>query len=138
MKEYFKPTTKKILGVIILTVMFSLGGVIPYLANPLSFITGESNIVFGLPFPYASLDDGTISNVNILNMIIDIIIFYFVICLLSMIFRGKKKEDKSNQASQANQVNQTNQEEGRKEEYVPNSDSGGGNPGPADETQPQY
>jgi hypothetical protein len=125
MIEYFKPTTKKILGVIILTVMFSLLGLIPFVSNPLKFIQGESNIMFGFPLVYATLSGAAINNVNILNMLIDIIIFYFAICFLSIIFRSKKDEDKVNQ-------------EGRKEENVPNSNSPGGNTSSPNETQPQY
>jgi hypothetical protein len=131
MKEYFKPTTTKILGVIILMVIFSLFGVIPYMSDPLKFLTGEAKILFGFPLVYATLTGAVINNVNILNMLIDIIIFYFAICFLSIIFRSKKKEE-----SAIPQVNQS--QEGRKEENVPNSNSPGGNTSSPNETQPQY
>lgn len=107
MKEYFKPTGKKILGVIILFFLFSfLGFFLQYVANPLS-----SSIPIGLPLAYFSIGS-TIGSTNILYLIIDIIIFYLITVFLAMIFKRRKVEN------------------------VPNSDSGGRDTGTPNQTQP--
>jgi hypothetical protein len=112
MKEYFKPTPKKILGVIIFLFLFSfLGFFFQYISNPTIYVTGQNAIPLGLPLVYATITGSAFNNFNILYLIIDIIIFYLIICVLSIIFKGRKKEN------------------------VPISNSGGGNPSPANQAQ---
>jgi len=113
MKEYFKPTLKKILGTIILVFLLSfIGFFLEYISNPSKFVLGQQPITLGFPLNYVSIGGTGISNLNILNLIIDIIIFYLIVCVLSIVFRGRKKEN------------------------VPSSNSGGGNTSPPDQTQP--
>ncbi|MFH1229144.1 MAG: hypothetical protein V1678_01830 [Candidatus Aenigmatarchaeota archaeon] len=122
MKEHFIPTAKKILGVIILVFIFSLFGLLPFISNPTAFITGQGRMAFGLPLYYVSLQGGSLSEIRYINLLIDIVFFYFIVCVLSLAFGGKKDEDK------------VKQEEGRKD-YVSNSDSAGGNSSSANQTQ---
>ncbi|MEM5782009.1 MAG: hypothetical protein QXD43_02320 [Candidatus Aenigmatarchaeota archaeon] len=99
MKEYFKLTTRKVLGVIILLFLFSfIKFFLQYVSNPISYVMDFSKVSLGFPLVFYSLEN----NLNILNLIIDIIFFYLIICFLSIVFRRKK-------------------------ENVPNSNSGGGN-----------
>jgi len=112
MKEYFMPTGKKVLGVVILLFLFSMVGIIPYMADPTKFVTGQYNVILGWPMPYVSIDGGSLSNINTVNIAINAIIFYLVICLLGFILKGGKEKN------------------------VPNSNIGGGNTGSADKTQP--
>jgi hypothetical protein len=125
MKEHFIPTGKKILGVVILVFIFSMFGLLPFVSNPTAFVTGQGRLVFGLPLDYISLEGSSLSQIRYINLLIDIVFFYFIVCILSLAFGGKKDEDKEKQ------------EEGRKD-YVSNSDSTGGNSSSASETQPQY
>jgi hypothetical protein len=112
MKEYFKLTTRKILGIIILLFLFSfLGFFLQYISNPTSYVTNPSPIPIGLPLVYVSIGS-RIENFNIFNLIIDIIIFYLITCFFAIAFRRRKKEN------------------------VPTSNSGGGNPSPANQAQP--
>jgi len=115
-KEYFKLTGKKILGVIILLFLFSfISFFMQYISNPSNYVTNQNAILIGLPLFFMSIGgkEGT-SGPNIVNLIIDIIIFYIVIVVFSIVFKGGKKEN------------------------VPNSNSGGGNPSPPNQTQPRY
>lgn len=112
MKEYFKLTARKVLGVIILLLLFSLIGLLPYFSDPLKILTGQGSIFFGWPLVYLSIQGSTISNFNIPLLIIDIIFFYLIICLLTFIFKRRKKEN------------------------VPNSVSGGGDTSTPNQTQP--
>jgi TRAP-type C4-dicarboxylate transport system permease small subunit len=114
MKEYFKPTVRKILGVIILLALSSfMAFFIQYTANVSSFISGELKVSIGWPLNYFSISgSGAIDSFNILYLIIDIIIFYLITCVLAIIFRGRKKEN------------------------VPNSDSGGRDTSPTNQAQP--
>jgi Na+/alanine symporter len=114
MKEYFKPTGRKILGVIILILLFSfIIFFISYTAEPSKFFTGDNPILIGWPLVFISIGGNeATNNFNIVNLIIDIIIFYFVTCILAIIFKGRKKEN------------------------VPNSNSGGRDTSPANQTQP--
>ncbi len=103
MREYFKLTAKKVLGVIIMLFLFSMVGIIPYVSAPEKFVTGEYNIVLGWPMPYATIKGGALSDLNILNIIIDIVIFYLVMCLLDYIFKGGKKKERSFRRATKNQ-----------------------------------
>jgi len=108
MKEFFKPTGRKILGIIILLFLFSfIGFFLQYIANPTNFITGQNTIPIGLPLVFVSIG----GSFNIVNLIIDIIIFYLITCLLAIIFKRRK-------------------------ENVPTSNSGGRDTSPANQTQP--
>jgi hypothetical protein len=80
-----------------------------YISNPTSYITNPIGI--GLPLVYVSIGS-KIENFNIFNLIIDIIIFYLVVCLFAIAFKGGKKEN------------------------VPNSNSGGRNPSSPNQAQP--
>jgi len=114
MKEYFKLTGKKILGVIILLFLFSfISFFMQYISNPTNYVTGQNTIPIGLPLFFISIGgkEGT-SNFNMFSLIIDIIIFYLVVCLFAIAFKGGKKEN------------------------VPNSNSGGGNPSSPNQAQP--
>jgi len=126
MKEYFKPTSRKILGVIILLFIFSMGGLIPYFADPTKFITGEQSILLGFPLVYGAIKGANIEGFTPVNLIINIIIFYLIVCIISIAFSGKKKEDKTNQ--------EVKQEE--RKNYVSDSNSGGGNTSTSNQTQP--
>ena len=107
MKEYFKPTSRKILGVIILLFLFSLVGILPYVSDPVKFLTGQNDLFFGFPLVYVSIKGASISNFNIPFLLIDIIFFYLILCVLAFALKG------------------------RKEKNVPNSNSGGGNTSPS-------
>ena len=116
MKEYFKLTGKKILGVIILLFFFSfISFFLQYISNPGNYVINQEQnaIMIGLPLFFMSIGgkEGT-GNFNIFNLVIDIIIFYFVIVLFSIVFKGGKKQN------------------------VPNSNSGGGNTSSPNQTQP--
>jgi len=114
MKEYFKPTGRKILGVIILILSVSfIIFFVSYVSEPSKFFTNDYPILIGWPLVFISIGGKeTTNNFNIVNLIIDIVIFYFVMCVLSIIFKGRKKEN------------------------VPNSNSGGRDTSPANQTQP--
>ena len=114
MKEYFKLTGKKILGVIILLFLFSfLGFFVQFTSNPTSYLgTSQTPISIGFPLEYISLKGASINSLNPLNLIIDLIIFYLVTVFFALVFRGGKKEN------------------------VPNSYSGGGNTSPPNQAQP--
>ena len=112
MREYFKLTSRKILGIIILLFLFSLIGIMPYFSDPLKILTGQSNIFLGWPLVYISIKGSTPSDLNIPFLIIDIIFFYLILCLLAFIFKERKKEN------------------------VPNSNSGGGDTSISNQTQP--
>ena len=112
MKEYFKLTSRKILGVIILLFLFSLIGVIPYFSDPIKILTGQSNVFLGWPLVYISIKGTSTNDFNIPFLIIDIIFFYLILCLLAFIFKGRKKQN------------------------VPNSNSGGGDTSTSNQTQP--
>jgi cadmium resistance protein CadD (predicted permease) len=112
MMEHFKPTGKKILGVIILLLTLSfLSFFMQFVANTSKIITGQIPVSIGFPLFYFTISS-TSPNLNIVNLIIDIIIFYLVVSLLSLAFKGRRKEN------------------------VPNSNSGGGNTSPPNQTQP--
>jgi len=113
MMQYFKPTGKKILGVIIFLLLFSfIGFFLTYVSNPTNFVLGQTLIPVGLPLPYFTLGGSQgISGINVVYLIIDIIIFYLITCVFAIAFRRRK-------------------------ENVPNSNSGGGNPSPTNQTQP--
>ena len=93
MKEYFKPTSRKILGIIILLFLFSfLGFFFQYISNPTSYVTGQFAISIGWPLIYFSINEkGVTNNFNIFNLLIDIIIFYLITVLFAMAFKGGKK-----------------------------------------------
>ena len=112
MKEYFKLTSKKILGIIILLFLFSLLGILPYFSDPLKILTGQANIFLGWPLVYISIQGASASNFNIPFLLIDIIFFYLILCLLAFVFKKRRKEN------------------------VPNSNSGGGNTSSPNQTQP--
>lgn len=117
MKEYFKITGKKILGVIILLFFFSfVSFFLQYISNPSNYMINQNNnlIIIGLPLDYFSIGGKGIENFKTVNLIIDIIIFYLIVCLFSIAFKGGKKEN------------------------VPNSNSGGGNPSSSNQAQPRY
>ena len=112
MKEYFKLTSRKILGIIILLFLFSfIGFFFQYISNPASYVTGQYAISIGFPLIYITIGGKeTTNNFNIFNLIIDIIIFYLITCVLSIIFKRRK-------------------------ENVPNSNSGGRSTSPTIQTQ---
>lgn len=112
MKEYFKLTSRKILGVIILLFLFSLVGIAPYFSNPLNILTGQNDIFLGWPLVYIAIQGASISSFNIPFLLIDIIFFYLILCLLAFIFKR------------------------RKEKNVPNSNSTGGNTSSPNQAQP--
>ncbi len=99
MTSSFMPTTKKVLGAIILALLLSAVGLMPYLSDPLGFMTGQSTLVFGLPMPYMTLQGMGINNLNIVNLLIDIVIFYLAICVLSMAFKGRNDDNVPNSVS---------------------------------------
>jgi len=112
MKEHFKPTGRKILGVIILLFLFSfIGFFLQYVSNPTSYVTGQYSILIGLPLVYLSIGGKGIENFNIFNLVADVIIFYLITCIFAIAFKRRKQN-------------------------VPNSNSGGGNPSPASQAQP--
>ena len=111
MIKYFKPTARKILGVIILLFLFSfISFFLQYIADASRYASGET-ISIGFPLLYFSLGENDVTkSFNIINLIIDIIIFYFITCILAIIFKRRK-------------------------ENVPNSNSGGRDTSPANQTQ---
>jgi hypothetical protein len=112
MKEYFKLTSRKILGVIILLFLFSfLSFFFQYVSNPVNYVTGQYSISIGLPLVYLSIGGKGIENFNTFNLLIDIIIFYLITCALAFVFKRRK-------------------------ENVPNSNSGGGNTSTSNQAQP--
>lgn len=94
-KEFFKPTARKILTLIILLVLLSFINFLPNLLNPLS-CTATCVVMFGQPlFPFLTLNikEGKISPaLNIIGLIIDLVIIYLILCALFYIFRTRKKE----------------------------------------------
>lgn len=118
MKEYFKLTGKKVLGVIIMLFLFSfVGFFLQYVANPTGF-TGDFSFPIGLPLPYLYIGTkiGIFNSLyeTIINLVIDIVIFYLITVALAMIFRRRKVEN------------------------VPNSNSGGRDTSTPNQAQPQH
>lgn len=112
-KQAFKPTAAKILGIIVIFALIATYAFVPTLTNPLA-CTSNCSIEIGYPFKFFfyNFGSGTQSNMNynIVNLIIDFLIFYFALCLLSLIVNLGRRKD------------------------VPNSNSGGRDSGPADQT----
>jgi len=94
-KEFFKPTARKILVLIILLALLSFINFLPRLFDPLSCTT-MCIIIFGsplLPFLTLNIRESQIHPaLNISGLIIDLIIFYLILCALFYVFRKKKKE----------------------------------------------
>jgi hypothetical protein len=94
-KEAFKPTAAKILGVIIIFALFATYAFVPTLTNPGACTTNCSiEVGYPLKFFFYNFGTGTQSNMNynIISFIIDFVIFYFVFCLLSLILNlGRRK-----------------------------------------------
>jgi hypothetical protein len=121
MLGHFKPTSGKILGVIILlTLMSFVKGILPYMSNPLMAL--DRGISFGFPMDFLTIQGTTINSPNIPSLLIDAVIFYIVVCILSFAFGGKKKQEQK-------------VEQGRIEQNVPNSYSSGGNTSPSNEAR---
>jgi hypothetical protein len=94
-KESFKPTAAKILGVIIIFALFATYAFVPTLTNPQACVT-NCMIEVGYPFKFFfyTFGTGTQSNMNynVITFIIDFLIFYFALCLLSLIVNlGRRK-----------------------------------------------
>ena len=111
-KEAFKPSAGKILGILIIFAIFATYAFVPNLTNPQACMTScDIEVGFPLKFFFYTFGSATQSNMNynIFSFIIDFVIFYFALCLLSLILNlGRRKN-------------------------VPNSDSGRRDSGPADE-----
>ena len=105
MKEHFKLTLRKTLGILILLFLFSfIDFFLKYISNPTNYIMNISNVLIGFPLVFYSIE-----NFNILNLIIDIIIFYLIICILSLVFKRRKKENVPNSNSGRGSTSTTNQ-----------------------------
>ena len=104
MKQYFEPTAGKILGVIILLALSSMNGVLPFVANPTSFLAGNTRLNFGFPYPIFSITGEVIGNLNIPYLLIDIVIFYLVLVALSFVFKGRKEENVPNSNSRGRDI----------------------------------
>jgi len=111
MINYFKPTTRKILGTIILLFFISFIGLWPAATNPMACIAGKCNMFIGLPLIFFSINEKGETYSNFINLIIDMIIFYLIICVLSIAFKRRK-------------------------ENVPNSNSGGRDTSSSNQAQP--
>jgi hypothetical protein len=109
----FLPTAAKILGLIIILVLIVSYSFVPPLTNPQSCNAG-CTVELGFPLKFVSYGMGGqtqgFMNYNFVNLIIDLAIIYFGLCLLSLV---------------ANL--------GRKKENVPDSNSGGRSSSPPDQ-----
>ena len=112
-KESFKPTAAKILGIVIIFALIATYAFVPTLTDPYGCTT-NCIIEVGYPFKFFFYTFGTaiqsFMNFNIVTFIIDFLIFYFALCLLSLVLNlGRRKN-------------------------VPNSNSGGRDSSPPDQT----
>ena len=109
-KESFKPTAAKVAGIIVIFALTMTYAFVPTLTNPLA-CTINCSIEIGYPLKFLFFDYGigtlSFNNFIFVNFIINFMIFYFGLCLISLILNiGRRKN-------------------------VPNSDSGRRDSGPA-------
>lgn len=109
----FKPTAAKIVGLIVIFALIATYAFVPSLTNP-QLCSNSCTVAIGYPFDFLLFDYGSatlsFNNFIVVNFIIDFVIFYLALCLLSLIFNlGRRKN-------------------------VPNSNSGGRDSSPANET----
>jgi len=121
-KEFFKPTARKILTLVILLALVLFINFIPFLTNPL-LCTSNCVIIFGgplLPFLTLNIRESQIyPALNIIGLIIDLIIIYLILCVLFYIFKKKKKE-----TIQTEQKDYLEKEDYVGEQNVPTGNSG--------------
>jgi hypothetical protein len=117
LKNAFKPTGGKVLGIIIILALTATYGFIPVITNPEVCMGGGCIVEIGLPyvFLFYNLGEGeAITDFNTIVFIIDIVVFYLAICLISLIFEiGRRKN-------------------------VPNSNSGGRDSSPTDQAGTEH
>jgi len=102
LKDAFKPSRMKILGIVIIFALIGTWGFIPTLTASKICIS-NCFIEIGWPFKFFFYTWGgeasSVMDFNIFVFIIDILIFYLVFCLLSLILKIGRKEDVSNSHS---------------------------------------
>ena len=112
LKDAFKPGRGKVLGIIIIFALISTYGFVPSLTSP-DICISNCSIEIGWPLKFFFYNWGAATessmNFNTINFIINIVVFYLALCLLSLIFKIGRREN------------------------VPNSDSGGRDSSPTDQ-----
>jgi hypothetical protein len=116
LKDAFKPSGWKILALIIIFALMATYGFVPSLIGEIC--VSDCFIEIGFPFKFFFYKWGsgteTVTNFNTYVFIIDIIVFYLALCLISLILNLGRRKD------------------------VPNSDSGRRDSSPPEQTGPGY
>lgn len=91
----FLPSSGKILGLIIIFALIATYAFVPIVTNPQSCTAG-CTVEIGYPSKFLFLEMGTqtqsFMNYNVVNFIIDLAVFYFALCLLSLVMNlGRRK-----------------------------------------------
>ena len=94
-KQALKPTAAKIFGLIVIFALIATYAFVPALTDPQLCVSG-CTIEIGYPLKFLFYDWGvqtqSFKSPVIVNLIIDLVIFYFALCLLSLIANlGRRK-----------------------------------------------
>jgi hypothetical protein len=111
----FIPGTGKVMGIIIIFALMATYSFVPALTSS-QICTSNCSIYMGWPLPFLTYTYGagteSFMDFNTVLFVIDLIVFYLALCLISLIFNiGRRKN-------------------------VPDSNSGGRDSGPADQAGP--
>ena len=102
LKDAFKPSSWKILALIVFFALIATYGFVPPLISSEVCVT-NCYIEIGYPFKFFfyTWGTGTPSSMdfNIFTFIIDIIVFYLALCLISLILKIGRKKDVPNSYS---------------------------------------
>jgi len=111
-KEALKPTSTKIVGIIVIFALIATYAFVPSLINPqLSISNYTIEMGYPLKFFFYTTDASNQSFMNFVpvNFIIDLLIFYFVLCLLSLILNLGRRKNVPNSDSRGRDSSTTNQ-----------------------------
>jgi hypothetical protein len=95
-KDAFKPSSGKILALIIIFALITTYGFVPPLISS-EICVSDCSVEIGYPFKFFFYTWGvgtqTFMDFNIFVFIIDIIVFYLALCLISLIFKIGRREN---------------------------------------------
>jgi len=96
LKDAFKPSSGKILAIIIIFALIATYGFVPTLTSS-KICTSNCSIEIGWPFKFFfygwGVGTSTTMNFNIFVFIVDILIFYLALCLISLILKIGRREN---------------------------------------------
>jgi hypothetical protein len=102
LKDAFKPSSGKILAIIIIFALIATYGFVPTLTSS-KICVSNCSIEIGYPFKFFFYTWGvgteTFTDFNIFVFIIDILVFYLALCLISLILKIGRKEHVSSSYS---------------------------------------